>query len=281
MGTADGTATDHGSTTGTGTDNGNATSTGTDSALTVSTSSGSDAAESTTFSVESSGTSGDGSDLPADVPTNLVAHWRLDETSGTMASDASGTGNHGVLAGGTLWTEGVIGGAAEFDGIDDGIEATANPTLNLTGAVTLSAWINIRGTNTTQTVLSRNFDMEARGYTLRINSNGVAEFHISSDCVDEVSVVTADPLPVNTWVHVAATYEPSTSMLVYVDGIFDNSLKGTVPDSQCDNGKAVGVGRRVSGALAYHALNGFVDDARIYNEAVTAAHIAELFAQKP
>ena len=46
----------------------------------------------------------------------LVAHWKLDETSGTVAKDASGNGYDGTLIGGTTWVTGTIRGALEVNG---------------------------------------------------------------------------------------------------------------------------------------------------------------------
>ncbi|MBN1806968.1 MAG: LamG domain-containing protein, partial [Sedimentisphaerales bacterium] len=52
----------------------------------------------------------------------LIAHWRLDEESGSAAQDASGNGNTGTLEGGAGRVEGKIGGGIYLDGIDDYIQ---------------------------------------------------------------------------------------------------------------------------------------------------------------
>jgi len=41
----------------------------------------------------------------------LVAHWRLDEGSGTTPTDTSGNGRHGEFVGSPEWAVGVSGGA--------------------------------------------------------------------------------------------------------------------------------------------------------------------------
>jgi hypothetical protein len=65
---------------------------------------------------------------------NLVAHWKLDETTGLTAFDSSGQGNDGTLSGGPVWQPagGVTDGALQFDGgtgvvYMEGVEA-ANTT---------------------------------------------------------------------------------------------------------------------------------------------------------
>lgn len=73
---------------------------------------------------------------------SLVAHWRLDETSGNIAYDSSGNGHDGTLQGDAQWTSGRIGGALDFDGSDDYVDIAYSPALSL-NEFTFSAWVNI------------------------------------------------------------------------------------------------------------------------------------------
>ena len=60
---------------------------------------------------------------------------------GTTAADASGHGLAGTLANGPTWALGKYGNAVNLDGVDDDVEL-GNPTaLQLTGSMTISAWI--------------------------------------------------------------------------------------------------------------------------------------------
>jgi hypothetical protein len=68
----------------------------------------------------------------------LVAHWPLDEGSGTVAHDTSGNGNDGTFNGEPQWVSGFTGGALEFDGVDDYV---AIGDLDLTGSFTLTFWM--------------------------------------------------------------------------------------------------------------------------------------------
>ena len=70
----------------------------------------------------------------AGVP-GLVAHWRLDEASGTAIGDASGNGNNGTLEGGTR-TQGKLDGGVYLDGVDDYI---AVPNV-ITATGSLAFW---------------------------------------------------------------------------------------------------------------------------------------------
>jgi hypothetical protein len=80
-----------------------------------------------------------GAATPAD--DRLIGHWSFDEGAGAMVADRSGNGNHGVLRGNAKWTDGIRGKAIRFDGTAM-IDCGNGPTLNVTGAISLEAWIN-------------------------------------------------------------------------------------------------------------------------------------------
>ena len=75
----------------------------------------------------------------------LVAHWKLDETSGTVATDASGNGHTGMLEGGVNFADhgepGIAGNGLAFDGIDDLINAGPVP---IEGPFSIAAWVQPR-----------------------------------------------------------------------------------------------------------------------------------------
>jgi hypothetical protein len=60
----------------------------------------------------------------------LAGYWKLDENTGTSATDASGNGSTGTLTNGPTWSTGKIGSAVTFDGTDDYIEMGNVTALN-------------------------------------------------------------------------------------------------------------------------------------------------------
>lgn len=83
------------------------------------------------------------------VKNGLVGHWTFDGKNMTnaTATDMSGNGNHGTLTNMTTRssaTQGKIGQALKFDGVDDSVLI---PTLqNLTSSASLAAWVKIGST---------------------------------------------------------------------------------------------------------------------------------------
>jgi hypothetical protein len=71
-----------------------------------------------------------------------VAHWKLDELSGTVASDSVG-GNDGTLNGDPTWRpgDGKIGVAMEFDGDGDYVEVEGYKGISGPNPRTVTAWV--------------------------------------------------------------------------------------------------------------------------------------------
>src|SRR5262249_45216998 len=74
----------------------------------------------------------------------LVGYWKLDETSGTTASDSSGQGNNASLTGTVNWTAGDINNGFKFDytNVDDYFTIPNSSSVQdvQEGNFTLAAW---------------------------------------------------------------------------------------------------------------------------------------------
>ena len=77
---------------------------------------------------------------------DLVAHWKLDDGSGTTAIDSSGNGNDGTFVGDPQWVAGKLGGALDFDGDGDYVDFGNDTIFDITDAFSLTLWINWRAT---------------------------------------------------------------------------------------------------------------------------------------
>ncbi len=97
-------------------------------------------------SVGVTATDPDGSYARAVLASAPVAYWRLNESSGLTAADASGQGRSATYVNGvTLGAVGALGDAttaADFNGAGAYVAA---PNLNLTGSFTLEGWVYYTG----------------------------------------------------------------------------------------------------------------------------------------
>ena len=72
----------------------------------------------------------------------LVAAYDFNAGSGTTVSDVSGNGNTGTIVNSTWTTSGKYGSALSFNGTNAQVVINDAPSLHLTTAVTLEAWVN-------------------------------------------------------------------------------------------------------------------------------------------
>jgi fibronectin type 3 domain-containing protein len=204
---------------------------------------------------------------PAPAPSGLVASYGFDEASGGSAVDGSGNGNTGTISGATRTTSGKNAGALSFDGTNDLVTVPDAAALDLTGGMTLEAWVNPnRISGSWRTVLLKE-QPGGMSYALyAAGSGGLPGGYIVSGG-DEFSALGPSTLPLNAWTHLAATYDGST-LRTYVNG----TQVAVEPHS--------GAMAPSTGALKIGGNNvwpewfrGLIDDVRVYDRALTAAEI--------
>ncbi len=78
----------------------------------------------------------------ADIKSDLISYWKLDDGSGTTATDSAGA-NDGTLQGDAKWAAGWVVGAVELDGDDDYVDCGQGTVFNTVcrNAITLAAWV--------------------------------------------------------------------------------------------------------------------------------------------
>ncbi len=209
--------------------------------------------------------------LPA---SGLVGYWRLDETSGTIAADSSGSGNSGTLEMGPVWTSGRVNGAVSFDGVDDHINVgdPASGVLDFgTGSFSYMAWVNLTaGGSTTQKIIMKGgTGPTTPGYEL-LFSSGAVRAAVSDGTARPVAPFTME-LRDGTWHHVAAVVNRSSNFLIlYVDGVqrAQTSIAG---------GGSVSTTQPLRFSLATSPLLGKIDEVLVYNRALTGSEITDVY----
>ncbi|MBI9019161.1 MAG: hypothetical protein JEZ07_18070 [Phycisphaerae bacterium] len=208
---------------------------------------------------------------------HIFAHWRLNETEGTTATDDSGNGYDGALIGDPQWVEGQIDNALKLDGSGDAallVEHAMDFTQLSEGTVSL--WANIYGTGaysllaiSDDTVGSRELRFFIENNSLFLGARG-ANFDGSTPSL----VGYAD----QQWHLITFTHDADNLTTVYVDGLaktsaitpwFDDFPAGSL------NHMAIGCNKD-SGGLQWF-LNGIVDDIRIYDFPLSPTEVADLY----
>jgi hypothetical protein len=206
-----------------------------------------------------------------------LAHWKLDESSGTTAADSSGNNLNGTLSGDPLWqpTGGQIAGALKFDGVNDYVDCGNPSALNIRDKISVACWIKVASfTKNWATILAkgnRSYRLSRSAGPASAGNGNSLHFAIADWATQDVEVNGTVVVTDNEWHHVAAVYDGSQAA-IYVDGVLDTAVAGSVPIGS--NTYNVFIGENAEATGRY--LNGLVDDVRIYNCALTPGEIAQL-----
>lgn len=222
----------------------------------------------------------------AQVPTTgLVAHYTLDEGLSTTAYDSSGNENPSTLIGGPIWTRGNINGALRFDGVDDYVSVPDNDSLDVSTGFSISLWFKLDAIPA-----SENYNLldkwsggsdTQRSYLLQVlRTSGKLRFYIDGDGTgDNKGYVKSDPgvVRADNWHHVVGVFD-SGKLSMYVDNVLQDEKK-TV--SRIYPGTAdLAIGGNNDGSNE-GAFAGIIDDVRLYDRALSASEIGNLFSAAP
>jgi fibronectin type 3 domain-containing protein len=197
--------------------------------------------------------------------SNLVAAYAFGEGAGATVTDASGRGHHGTVSNTTWTSQGRFGSALSFNGSSSLVNVADAPALRLGNAMTLEAWVFPTTVNSAwRDVIYKgndNYYLSATSsQSARPVGGGIFNGH------NRESYGTS-ALAVNTWTHVATTYDGS-ALRLYVNGIqvASRPVSGTLAASA--NPLQIG-GDSIYGQF----FSGRIDEIRIYNTALSAVQI--------
>lgn len=87
--------------------------------------------------------------------SNVMGDWRFDEGGGTTATDSSGWDNHGTIYGAS-YVSGHSNTALSFDGSNDYVAIPDDPSLDVTGDLSIEFWMRCDGIgNSYQALVSK------------------------------------------------------------------------------------------------------------------------------
>lgn len=218
-----------------------------------------------------------GAPLPTVVQQGLVAHWRGENN----ALDSIG-GNHGVVAGGTDYAQGVVGSAFRFNGTDTSmVNVSHSPSLDITGAITMSAWINLSSLAGYSEILfkgDQNGTPGVQSYALEVTPAGAVTVVLFGSSGD---IFTTAPglITAGQWYHLAATWDGSTSSQDNVKLYRNGSLiqSWTKNSALASTTQSLTIGSH----KGLNNTNGLIDEVAIYNRALSAEEIRRVTSSAP
>ena len=201
------------------------------------------------------------------MPLGLVAAYGFGEGEGFTVADASGNGNGGTITGATWTTAGRFGNALVFNGMNSWVTVNDAPSLDLTTAMTLEAWVfPTVAPSGWRDLISKE---SGSGIAYYLYASGTGNRPATGILIGSVerTLFGTSVLPTSAWRHVAATYD-GTQQRLYVGGVQVASRAQTGSIAVTTGPLRLG-GNGVWGEY----FNGRIDEVRIYNRALTAEQI--------
>jgi prepilin-type N-terminal cleavage/methylation domain-containing protein len=205
---------------------------------------------------------------------NRVSEWKFDEVSGSAATDTVGT-NNGTLAsapGRRLGSDCVSGGCLLFDGIDDYVDCGNGDNLNIANAITIEGWVKWTSATIKEIFVKMdNANTSPGSYEFYQNNSSVAFRTLKGGTMHSLS--SSATISPNTWAHIVATWDGATKK-IFINGVQDASTQAEAAPIDMTTGKFV-IGAYANGNYSF---NGYIDEVRVYNSALTASAIRDQYA---
>jgi hypothetical protein len=224
------------------------------------------------------------------IDTSPVGYWKMDDdASNTTVVDSSNYDNHGTAQQNTegINATGVIDGALTFNGISDYIDCGSDSSLDITGSVSISAWVKFDTLSVNhQTILAKRGAVEdlLANYVLRTGPGQIQDqlqFYYHDGTNWHVYTTSNANLKVGQWYHIAVTFTFGTgsSMKCYVNNnvLTGNWNLGDGNSQVPTNTKHVTIG----GLTTSKYLDGIIDNVMIFNRALSTEEIQQLYQDGP
>jgi hypothetical protein len=163
----------------------------------------------------------------------------------------------------------------DFDGIDDHVTFSNN--YNLSNQFSLEVWVKPESVVGTQAIFSkRDANDLSTGYDLSLN-NSIVQFNWNASG----TIQSSYPISTDRWYHIAVTNN-NGSYRMYIDGIeVSTAVSGASPSSNSMK-SLVGAMDQANNApnRPVNYFNGWIDELRIWNSALTVDQIRQMMNQE-
>lgn len=214
-----------------------------------------------------------------DFETLLLAHsplgyWKLDESTGTIAVDSSGNGNHGTYIGSPTFRQGEI-----FPGGSNGCELTTSDYVTIpNGALvsgdserTVGLFVEVAAFDGTSFLVSWGEDSNGRGYSLEIGRNGDGSFGINMRGTGWIFASNDDLFSTDEPLFLVEVYTGSR-VQGYINGVQVHNNSRSSANTTAANGA---IGRRLFSNP--NPTPGKFSDVFILNKALDSTEVSDLY----
>jgi len=210
------------------------------------------------------------------VTKGLVAYWAM-RNSGTTVFDEYGANNGTAINGVTFGTEhAAVGFGASFDGTNDYVDCNNPAALDIAGAITVSLWLRVASTNVLHPLIGSHDgvgSVHEASYSMYTRTTAGAMIAFRQNKAGTEYALVGGTLTPNLWHHAVGVFDGGTTITIYLDGALVNS--GGTAQTRTRTFSGVKLGKISSIGNGY--VNGQIDEVRIYNVALTADEVKQLY----
>ncbi|MFF8592679.1 LamG-like jellyroll fold domain-containing protein [Streptomyces sp. NPDC015220] len=217
--------------------------------------------------------------LYGDASGHPAGWWKLDQTSGTHVTDASGTGNT-ATASGVTWND----GAANFAGTTGQQIATNGPVLDTTASYTVSAWVRMSSLPTHNATVVAQTGSANSAFMLQYNYAHTSAPLWSMEQTSKDASGATFPAAYSTavpttgdWTQLVGVFDASTGTVkIYVNGTLSGSGTNTTPWNATG---ALTIGQAEYAGAATDLLPGATSNVQVYQRALSATEVSSLYGK--
>jgi len=197
-------------------------------------------------------------------PSGLVSWW-----PGNGNANDIKDGNNGTLVNGATFAAGFVGQAFSFNG-SNYVEIPDAPNLDFgsNSPMSIDMWVFRTSSASNMHFIGKRSGCGTISYQMGLNTSGAGEgLFFGAGLGDEVA--TGQDLPLNTWTHVAGTFD-GTTYRFYINGILAGApTTGTLGPTITD---PLRIG--TSGSCA--GFGGLIDEVQLFNRALSQSEILSI-----
>jgi hypothetical protein len=224
----------------------------------------------------------------ATLADGLVGWWPFDVRdyyTSTLVLDRSGSKNGGTLVNSPALVGGRLGQALSFNGATNYVQVTDSDSLSFNQSFSISFWIYPVSLSNDPVLVGKGRWSTQGEYQLQLTSgklNLTIEDGVKNTAYIGRTTAAQSASFLNKWHHIVATYNgsgASTGITLYIDNVAQ-----TTADASGGAFTAMGnlnadllIGALVG--LSVYDFKGSIDDVRIYNRALSAAEINQIYRQ--
>ena len=207
---------------------------------------------------------GGGGATPSTLWDSLLAYYTADNTP----NDALGTYN-GTLVNGATYGTGIINQGFSLDGVNDYVDLPVG-TFSPSGDFTISLWIKPNATGFQFTLSRGGFTSNAiSAYII----TGALRFIIANNSTYQILQTNLGYASIGNWYNMVLTKSSTDNLYrFYVNDTLINSHAITVNPTFIND--TMYFGRQAGGSNYY---NGILDEVALFNRALTATEVTELY----